>query len=406
MFSSKSLKTSSLEQGAVSVLHFDACLEMPALSTPLLNREPELASLTSSFLTDISIRPYDRNHCPIPDSLDASTHRVRVDGLVSNSLNLSISDLRNSFPQHDVTCVLQCAGNRRHTMRTLLKEVDGVDWGSAAVMNCTWRGPRLRDVLLKAAPTLADEDRGERKVGDLQQELHVAFACNAVPCQDDSWYGASILMDRALRENAEVILALEMNGAPLTQEHGFPVRVIVPGVAGARAVKWLDHITVQREMSSNHYMHFDYKVLPPEAVDAERARTFWHKVPPVIDMPANSAITSPRNGDTVEVDAEGFITVDGYALPGGEDGPVKRVEVSIDKERWVDAELFTHPMESKWTWKTWKAKVQVEPGERRCLYSRTTDEAGNSQPQRSQWNLRGVCYNGYGEVRNLKVVKG
>ena len=213
-------------------MRFDACLEMPALSTPLLNREPELASLTSSFLTDISIRPYDRNHCPIPDSLDASTHRVRVDGLVSNSLNLSISDLRNSFPQHDVTCVLQCAGNRRHTMRTLLKEVDGVDWGSAAVMNCTWRGPRLRDVLLKAAPTLADEDRGERKVGDLQQELHVAFACNAVPCQDDSWYGASISMDRALRQNAEVILALEMNGAPLTQEHGFPVRVIVPGVAG------------------------------------------------------------------------------------------------------------------------------------------------------------------------------
>jgi hypothetical protein len=49
-------------------------------------------------------------------------------------------------------------------------------------MNCTWRSPRLRDVLLKAAPTLANEDRGKRKVDDLQQELHVAFAYNAVPC--------------------------------------------------------------------------------------------------------------------------------------------------------------------------------------------------------------------------------
>ena len=105
----------------------------------------------------------------------------------------------------------------------------------------------------------------------------------------------------------------------------------------------------------------------------------------------------------MEVDAEGFIAVEGYALPGGEDGPVTRVEVSVDRQTWVDAELFTHRMESKWTWKLWKAKIQVELGEQRCLYSRVTDKGGNSQPQRSQWNLRGVCYNGYGEVGGLKV---
>ena len=91
-------------------------------------------------------------------------------------------------------------------------------------------------------------------------------------------------MGRALRKHADVILALEMNGAPLTPEHGFPVRVIVPGVAGARAVKWLDCITVQRQMSGNHYMHFDYKILPEEVDNAESARAFWHKIPPVIDM--------------------------------------------------------------------------------------------------------------------------
>lgn len=374
---------------------------MPALATPPLNREPELASLTTSFLTDVSLRPYDRNHCPIPTNLDASVHRVRVDGLVDNPLNLSISDLCHEFPQHDVTCLLQCAGNRRHTMRTLLKEVDGVDWGSAALMNCRWRGPRLRDVLLRAAPALLDDDDDD----DERNELHVAFACNAVPCEDDSWYGASIDMGRALRQDADVILALEMNGAPLTPEHGFPVRVIVPGVAGARAVKWLDRITVQRKMSSNHYMQFDYKILPEEADDAERARAFWQQVPPVSDMPVNSDITSPRDGGTVDVDEEGFIAVEGYASPKGEDGPVTRVEVSVDKQTWVDAELLTHPMESKWTWKLWKAKIQVESGERSCFYSRATDAGGNSQPQRSQWNLRGVCYNGYGEVRNVKVVR-
>ena len=91
-------------------------------------------------------------------------------------------------------------------MRTFLKEVDGVDWGDGAVMNCQWRGPRLRDVLLKAGV----------KDGS-QQQGHVAFACYHTEVQDDSWYGGSIELERGLSEEGEVILALEVRFTFLTE---------------------------------------------------------------------------------------------------------------------------------------------------------------------------------------------
>ena len=144
---------------------------------------------------------YERNHGPIP-YVDAQTHIVYVDGAVNQELELSISDLEKKFEQHNVTCALQCAGNRRHTMRTLLKEVDGIDWGDGAVMNCHWTGPRLRDILMKAGVKITDHQRG-----------HVAFASFQTECQDDSWYGGSVELGRAMRDDGDVILALKVRFA-------------------------------------------------------------------------------------------------------------------------------------------------------------------------------------------------
>ncbi|KAK5119858.1 hypothetical protein LTR85_007184 [Meristemomyces frigidus] len=366
---------------------------MPHLPQEPLNREPDIAHLTSTFLTPTKAA-YDRNHGLQPH-LDASTHRVRVDGAVKTTLELSIADLQNDFAQHEVVCALQCAGNRRHTMRTKIKEVQGIDWSDAAVMNCKWRGPRLSDILERAGITLTAEE---------QETAHVAFACYAAPCQEDTWYGSSTPLSRALRRDADIILALEMNDEPLTVGHGYPVRVVTPGIAGARAVKWLDRITVQTRESDNFYMQHDYKVLPEDAVDAESAKPYWHTVPPVQEMPVNSTIVSPAQGSTVERDADGCMTIEGYALPSGDNGPVVKVEVSADGgESWTDAELLHHKGEGKWSWKLWRAKLALPAGSTRTIYSRATDAAGNTQPKQSQWNLRGVCYNGYGEAADLTI---
>ncbi|KAG9698278.1 ATP synthase alpha subunit vacuolar, partial [Aureobasidium melanogenum] len=298
---------------------------MPDLGFDPLNREPPATELVSSFLTTKDA--YDRNHGDIPE-IDASKHHVRVDGAVKDILDLSVSDLE-ALPQHTVVSALQCAGIRRHTMRTAIKEVQGIDWFDGAVMNCKWRGPRLKDILEKAQVILSKEEKG-----------HVAFASHAQTCQEDEWYGASIDLGRALDEDKDVILALEMNGEPLSKEHGFPVRVIVPGIAGARSVKWLDRITVQTVESSNYYQQHDYKILPPEAVDSETAEKFWDTTPALQTMPVNSAIAVPEPGSKVERSADGMVLVKGFALPSGDGGEVVKVEVSGDDGKtWVEADI-------------------------------------------------------------------
>ena len=265
-------------------------------------------------------------------------------------------------------------------------------------MNCTWKGPRLRDVLLRAGVNDPSEPGATEN-----SKGHVAFACFQVECQDEKWYGGSIELERAMREDHDVILALEMNGKPLTPEHGFPVRVIVPGIAGARSVKWLDRITVQTEESPNHYQTHDYKILPPDAIDAKTAQKYWDTTPAIQDMPINSVIAKPESGEKVALLKDGTVTVEGYALPQGDQGPVVRLEVSTDDgQSWTDAELHEGKGQ-KWSWVLWRANVRLERGKRRLL-SRATDKMGNVQENCPEWNLRGVCYNGYGESRDVEVV--
>ena len=121
---------------------------------------------------------------------------VKIDGLVHHPLNLSIHDMRTRYPQHEVISALQCAGNRRHTMRTRIKEVKGIDWGDGAVMNCSWRGAKLKDILDEARPTIGHG--------------HVAFACYQTAVERADWFGGSITLDRALREDADILVALEV----------------------------------------------------------------------------------------------------------------------------------------------------------------------------------------------------
>jgi sulfite oxidase len=91
---------------------------------------------------------------------------------------LSILDLQEGLVQHSVVCALQCAGNRRHTMRTKIKEVSGIDWFDGAVMNCIWKGPLLCDVLKVA---------GSISTGQYEH-VHVAFGCHSTKVQEDDWY--------------------------------------------------------------------------------------------------------------------------------------------------------------------------------------------------------------------------
>lgn len=199
-----------------------------------------------------------------------------------------------------------------------------------------------------------------------------------------------------------------MNGKPLPARHGYPVRAIVPGVLGARSVKWLDRITVSEEESPNFYQKHDYKVLPPNAVDAKSAEPYWDQTPAMLEMPVNACIGTPTYKSKVEIPQSGMLEVRGYAVPQGHAGPVTRVQVSGDEgQTWVDAKLDYGPshLTSKWTWVLWRAEVKMEKGEGKRIFSKATDKGGNTQElEKSQWNLRGVGYNGYEAVFDLTVV--
>jgi sulfite oxidase len=88
-------------------------------------------------------------------------------------------------------------------MRTKIKEVQGIDWFDSAVMNCVWKGPRLRDII-QCAGVKDSMRKGDAWLGN------VACACNEVPCQDDREYGGSITLERAMLDEGDCILALEV----------------------------------------------------------------------------------------------------------------------------------------------------------------------------------------------------
>ncbi|OOQ90843.1 sulfite oxidase [Penicillium brasilianum] len=362
-----------------------------------LNREPPTKTLVSQFLTPQDTS-YDRNHGQIP-YINGETHSVRVNGLVKNPLSLSVDQLRSDFAQHEVTCALECAGNRRHTMRTLMKEVQGIDWADAAIMNCKWKGPRLRDVLLRAGLCVDTADQ--------EMELHVAFASYQAKCQEDEWFEASVPLKMCFPAEREAILALEVNDSPLTNNHGYPVRVVLPGIVGVRWVKWIDRIIIQNHESPNVYQQRDYKMLPPDAVDSKSAEKYWQSTPPMYDMPINSAIAVPADGATVTLSSTSTVEVKGYAIPQGADGPVTRVRVSGDGgNSWVDAQLEGSDEIMKWCWVLWTANVKMTPGGQREILSCATDAKSNSQEsEHSPWNLRGIGYSGYGRARDLTVVE-
>jgi len=266
-----------------------------------------------------------------------------------------------------------------------IRKTQGIPWSTGTISNCIYTGVRVSDILGKA---------GLESDGD----LHVAFTNNS-PAQDDTTYASSIPLQKAL--DPHTILAYEMNQESLTRDHGYPLRVIVPGYAGARSVKWVDTITVQCEEAKNFYMQRDYKVLPEEvrSPDREDIEQIWLSTSPLQEMGVQSGICYPQSGDVI-VSSDGSVEIKGYAVTG-EDGPVKAVHVSIDEGKsWIRAEIVYQ--EGKYSWTIWKCKV-YEIKESTKIWSRAESSTGRLQPIEPAWNLRGIMSNGVCEVTGIKV---
>nr|CAD7454698.1 unnamed protein product [Timema tahoe] len=363
------------------------------------NAEPPLPVLVDSFITPAELF-YVRNHLPVPE-VDPATYELEVEGVGPETFILSLDDIKK-FPKHTITATIQCAGNRRGEM-SKVKPVKGLNWGAAAIGNATWSGARLRDILLAAG--LRDNQPGV---------THVQFeGLDSDPANVS--YGASISVEKAMDPCGDTILAYEMNGNPLLRDHGFPIRVVVPGIVGARNVKWLARIIVSEEESCSHWQQNDYKGFCP-SVDWDTVD--FTKSPAIQELPVTSAICDPMDGSSVELH-DGNLMVKGYAWSGGGQ-KIVRVDVTADSgDTWHEAELVAQEGNTRpgrhWAWTLWCADIPVPAGSSQVLilllvfvcenyvevWAKAIDSSYNTQPEsfRNIWNLRGVLSNAYHRVK-------
>lgn len=340
-----------------------------------MNAEPLLPELVRSWITPVESF-FIRSHGNTPE-INADSFRLSVEGLVDVPLMLSLADL-GRFEQHAVTATLTCAGNRR-SEHSRIKPVKGVQWREGAIGNAKWRGARLSDLLKKA--------------GVRDSAKHVWF--EGLDSVDDGGktfaFGGSIPLEKALLDRnvaPGALLATAMNDKPLTADHGFPLRMVVPGYIGARSVKWLSKIVVSDRPSPNHFVADVYKLVD-EGTLLEVAESG-----PIYRMPLNSAICTPTKGAALK---PGRIEVAGYALPPGVPGvSIGKVEVSADQGRsWVEAKL-TNPA-SEFCWQLWSAEISVNSAAKELIV-RATDSRGDVQPETVRWNAKGYLFNAWHHV--------
>lgn len=145
---------------------------------------------------------------------DGEDHKITFELPNGDEHEFSVKQLKREFPQHEIEATLQCSGNRRSNMSKYSRHALGLQWDVGAIGNATWRGVMLRDVLKRVG--VSDED----VLG--KEEMHVQFEAAEA-------YGSSIPLHKAMNPRGDVLLAFEMNGEPLPRDHGYPVRVLVPG---------------------------------------------------------------------------------------------------------------------------------------------------------------------------------
>lgn len=336
------------------------------------NAEPALDQLPQSWLTPLRSF-YVRSHGPVP-SIDPAAWRLSIGGLVERPQLLSLDELRRA-ESGTVAATLQCAGNRRGEI-SRIKTVGGVQWDAGAIGNAEWRGASLA-ALLKRAGVKAGAKyvwfEGLDQPTVKEQKLR---------------FGAMIPLEKAMR--AESLVAIEMNGAPLTPSHGAPARALIPGYIGARSVKWVGAITVADVPFDNYFSAKDYKYFAPD-VTAETAK--WDEKEPIYEYLLSSAICSPMANETVKA---GRVALRGYALAPGGGATLTRLEVSADGGKsWTEGRLTG--TESAYAWRLWEAEVDLAPGNR-VLSVRAADSTGRVQPEQPAWNFKGYLCNSWHRV--------
>lgn len=318
------------------------------------NAETPLADLASATVPND--RFYVRCNFPVPQ-VDPVTWRLVVEGAVERPRSWSMAALRALAPV-ERTVTMECAGNGRSLMRPT---PPGTPWGIGAVGVARFGGVRLSDVLAASGlrASAVDFVLTGADSGTVEAEGFIRYEFN---------------LDLATATSDRPMLAWTMGGQPLSAEHGFPLRLVVPGHYGMRSVKWLTRITATDRPFEGHFTRrYRYRGEPglPDGT-------------PVGLMRVRSVITHPADGDRL---ARGPITVRGIAWTGH--GEIASVEVDaggVPMAARLDRQSDDAPVRWALDW------TPPGPGVH-ALAARATDAAGNRQPEASVWNEGGYGNN-------------
>jgi anti-anti-sigma factor len=331
-----------------------------------LNCETSIPALIGGVVMP-NARFYVRNHFQIPN-VDPSTWRLNVVGLVKRPLSLSLQDLVK-MPSQTQFVTLECAGNGRSM---LSPSVNGEQWNLGAVSTAEWTGVPLAEVL----------DRAGVKGGATEVVFRGADSGKLDASGEPIRFERSLSLDDA--QGSEALLAYAMNGETLPIQHGYPLRVIVPGWYAVASVKWLTEIEVISGLFRGHYQTEKYFFEWQRGEQAVRE--------PVSLQRVRSLITEPEP-DT-EID-QGELPIRGVAWSGT--APIARVEVRIGGGPWQDARLVGE--RRRHSWQGWELIARLEQPGSIVISARATDMASRTQPESPEWNRLGYGSNAIQKVR-------
>ena len=303
-------------------------------------------------------------------AIEPAAWRLSVGGLVEQPLTLTYEQLR-SLPSHNVTAIVECAGNSRNTVspplpRSLLN--------NGYVGNAEWRGAPLRQVLEQAG----------LKSGAVEVVLEGADRAKLPSTPAEVSFAKSIPIDKAL--HPDTLLVYEMNGAPLPREYGGPVRILVPGWYGTYQVKWLTQIEVLDRAFDGVFMTRSWRV--------RRRRDGFLRDEAVSQIAVKSLITSPAPGARLDL---GVHVIRGVAWSGGND--IASVRVTTDGgATWRFARLLEP--HTVYAWRLWELPWQPTAAGGHTLMARATDTSGTAQPFAYDLDLNGFEVN---HVQSVKV---
>jgi DMSO/TMAO reductase YedYZ molybdopterin-dependent catalytic subunit len=320
-------------------------------------------------------RFFVRDHTATP-LLDAQNWQLRIfgSGLKGDGASFTYEQLRK-LPSRELTAFIECAGNGRSFFASQQgTPAPGSQWGLGAIGVAKWKGVRLSEVLERAGIT-------KSAVDVMPQGLDANVVVNGV---DYGQVRRPLPVAKALDD---VLLAYEMNGVPLPPDHGFPLRLVVPGWVGISSIKWVGQIEVSDQPLFSLWNTQQYRLL---------GTGYPADSPPLTSQVVKSAWELTRGA---ALPYERRVKLTGRAWSGT--SAIKNVDVSIDHgTTWSPAKLSGPNQAGSWVQFTYSFPPQ--PSGTYELWARATDAGGRTQPDTVPFNNLGYLFGGI--VRHPVVI--